>query len=76
MTIKDICINYGLSQTALAKRFGIPLRTVQDWHSERRTPPDYVVNMMLEILAFDQKEQGYLKHIYKLNDEIVEACKE
>lgn len=50
MTIKDICEKYGLSQTALAKRFGIPLRTVQDWHAGRRTPPDYVVNMMVELL--------------------------
>ena len=50
MTIKEICEQYGLSQTALAKRFGIPLRTVQDWHAGRRTPPDYVVGMMVEIL--------------------------
>lgn len=50
MTIKEICEHYGLSQTALAKRFGIPLRTVQDWHAGRRTPPDYVVGMMVEIL--------------------------
>lgn len=50
MTIKEVCEKYGLSQTALAKRFDIPLRTVQDWHSERRTPPDYVVRMMVELL--------------------------
>ena len=49
-TIKDICTEYSLSQTALANRFGIPLRTVQDWYAGRRTPPDYVVKMMLEIL--------------------------
>ena len=58
MTIKDICEKYGLSQTALAKRFGIPLRTVQDWHSERRTPPDYVVNMMIELLEKDKDNKG------------------
>lgn len=50
MTIKEICEKYNLSQTALAKRFGIPLRTVQDWHAGRRTPPDYVVAMMIELL--------------------------
>ena len=57
MTIKDICEKYGFSQTALAKRFGIPLRTVQDGHGERRTPPDYVVSMMVEILEHDAKNQ-------------------
>ena len=50
MTIKEICEKYELSQTALAKRFGIPLRTVQDWYSGRRNPPDYVVGMMVELL--------------------------
>lgn len=48
--IAQICNDYGLSQTALAKRFEIPLRTVQDWHAGRRTPPAYVVNMIIEIL--------------------------
>lgn len=56
MTIKDICIKYNLKQTELADRFGIPLRTVQDWHGERRTPPEYVVKMMLEILERDNRE--------------------
>lgn len=55
MTIKDICDEYGLSQTALSKRFGIPLRTVQDWHGGRRTPPGYLLAMMADILA---KERG------------------
>lgn len=61
MTIKEICERYGLSQTALAKRFGIPLRTVQDWHGGRRVPPDYVVGMMEELLYLDaetKKELG------------------
>ena len=53
MTIKDICIKYGITQTFISKRFGIPLRTVQDWHGERRTPPEYVVRMMVEILERD-----------------------
>lgn len=54
-TIKEICEKYDLTQTALAKRFGIPLRTVQDWHAGRRVPPDYVVNMMQELLELTSK---------------------
>ena len=53
--IAQICKDYGLTQTALAKRFGIPLRTVQDWHAGRRVPPDYVVNMMQELLELTSK---------------------
>lgn len=58
MTIREICKKYGLSQTALAKRFGIPLRTVQDWHAERRQPPEYVVSMMVEVLERDRQENS------------------
>ena len=49
-----ICERYGLSQTDLAKNFGIPLRTVQDWHAGRRTPPDYVVGMIDRLLSLEK----------------------
>lgn len=49
-TVKELCDEYGLSMAQLAKRFGIPYRTVQDWFGGKRTPPDYVVKMMAEIL--------------------------
>ena len=54
-TIKTICETYGLTQAELSRRFGIPLRTVQDWHAGRRTPPDYVVNMIVKILEYENK---------------------
>lgn len=56
MTIKEICLKYTLTQTALSKRFDIPLRTVQDWHAGRRNPPDYVVKMMIELLEQDREK--------------------
>lgn len=49
-TIREICEEYELSQTELAKRFGIPLRTVQNWHGGVRIPPPYVVAMIERIL--------------------------
>lgn len=54
--IAQICEAYGLKQTELARRFGIPLRTVQDWHAGRRVPPDYVVRMMTELLEHDRQK--------------------
>lgn len=50
-TIKEICEAYGITQTELSRKYGIPLRTVQDWHAGRRTPPDYVVNMIERLMA-------------------------
>lgn len=56
-TIRELCEAYGISQTELSRRYGIPLRTVQDWHAGRRTPPSYVVNMLHEILRKEQTEK-------------------
>jgi putative transcriptional regulator len=52
--IAQICERYGLSQTALAKEFGIPLRTVQDWHAGRRKAPNYVINMIYRLLDLEK----------------------
>lgn len=57
MTIKEICEKYDLTQASLSKRFGVPYRTVQDWYAEKRTPPDYVVRMMEELLRIQTEEK-------------------
>lgn len=53
MTIKELCEKYQISQSGLARRFGIPLRTVQAWHIGERKPPAYVVGMISELLQLD-----------------------
>ena len=55
-SIREICEQYGLTQRALAQRFGIPLRTVEQWCTGRRQAPDYVVAMIQTIL--DQEKKG------------------
>jgi putative transcriptional regulator len=57
-TIKDLCVQYGLGQSAMARRFNIPLRTLQDWYSERRVPPAYVVEMMAQLLEIDSQKEN------------------
>lgn len=54
VTIKALCEKYGLGQTALARHFGIPLRTVQDWYSGRSNPPPYVITMLDRLLSLEQ----------------------
>lgn len=56
MTVKEICERYKLSQTALSKRFNIPLRTVQNWVGGQRSAPEYVIKMMIEILEKEKAE--------------------
>lgn len=53
-TVKELCQKFGLKQTELARRFDIPLRTVQGWYLGERMPPKYVMRMMEEILTFEK----------------------
>ena len=60
MTVREIAAAAGLSLRALAARFGIPARTMEDWSAGRRTPPPYVLQMMIECLGL-QAEKGETK---------------
>lgn len=53
-TIHDIRTSYGLTQAAMAERFGIPKRTIEDWDAGRRNPPDYVIRMILRLLELEK----------------------
>lgn len=35
-----------MTQKEFSKYFNIPVRTLQDWEQERRTPPEYVVELI------------------------------
>lgn len=35
-----------LTQEAFAIKYGIPVRTLQEWEQGRSTPPDYVLNLL------------------------------
>lgn len=48
LSMKELISLTGLSQTAFAKGAGIPLRTVQDWCSEKRACPAYVRFLLAE----------------------------
>lgn len=52
-TIKELCEKYNLKQIELSRRFEIPIRTVQDWYREVRTPPEYVVRMIEKLLILE-----------------------
>lgn len=51
MTIKELRSSTGLSQTKFSERYGIPRRTLEDWETGRRTPPEYVLDMLTFIIA-------------------------
>lgn len=48
MTIREKLKEKGISQTAFAKRYGIPLRTVQGWCLGQRNPAEWLKEWILE----------------------------
>lgn len=51
MTPRELIAAAGLNQSSFARRFGIPLRTVQDWCGGRRNIPEYEKFMCAELLG-------------------------
>jgi len=47
--MKEFRQSTGMTQQQFADYFGIPVRTLQDWEQGRRTPPDYILMMMVRI---------------------------
>ena len=45
-----------MTHKQLSERFGIPKRTIEDWSRGARKCPEYVVNMMMELLERDKAE--------------------
>ena len=41
--IRELRENVGENRTEFSKHTGIPVRTIEDWESGRRTPPEYII---------------------------------
>ena len=50
---KSLRVYTGLNQTKFARKFSIPFRTYEKWEAGKRTPPLYVMKMMIVILEYE-----------------------
>lgn len=46
MKIKDLRTETGMTQKQFAEYFEIPKRTLEDWESGKRKPPEYTVKLI------------------------------
>lgn len=53
MKVKKIRELTGLNQSEFSRKYSIPLRTIQDWEAERRTPPEYVLELLERVVNED-----------------------
>jgi putative transcriptional regulator len=59
LSLKDIRKETGLTQKVFAKKYHIPIRTLQDWEQERRRTPPYVIFMLKTIQEYEKKHKRY-----------------
>lgn len=55
MTITELRVERGLSQSQFAKRIGIPVGTLQNWEQGKRTPPSYVLDLVERVLRAEEE---------------------
>lgn len=55
MTIREVRQLANLTQKQMSDLLGIPLRTIEDWDSGRRKPPEYVTALII----FKLTAEGY-----------------
>lgn len=55
--IKELRKKTGLSQSKFSAKFGIPVRTLQQWEQGISAPPNYLVRMMEYIMLLEEKGQ-------------------
>ena len=57
MTIQELRKETGLSQSQFAKKFDIPVGTLQHWEQGVRQPPDYLVSLMVRVLEYEHRDK-------------------
>ena len=53
MTIKEMRILLQVSRTEFSRLYHIPLRTLEDWESGKRNPPNYVLELLERVVKED-----------------------
>ena len=53
--IKELRKKTGLSQSKFSAKFGIPVRTLQQWEQGISAPPEYLVRMMAYIMQLEER---------------------
>ena len=56
--IKELRKKTGLSQSKFSAKFGIPVRTIQQWEQGISAPPEYLLRMMSYIMQLEERSDN------------------
>ena len=72
MNIKNLRKQTKMTQQQFSEYFNIPKRTIEDWESEKRTPPEYVVCL----IKYKLKNERLIEAAETLLDIVAKKIKE
>lgn len=55
--VRSIREKTGLNRREFSDKYGIPVRTLEEWEAGRRTPPEYVVRLLSYVVEFQLAEK-------------------
>lgn len=55
MNAAEIRAILGVSRAEFSRRYGIPIRTLEDWDAGVRTPSDWVLALLERVVREDKK---------------------
>ena len=58
MKISELCKAHGLSISEAARRYNIPLRSLQHWVGGDREPPAYLAPLLEKAILYDELKKG------------------
>lgn len=54
MTIQEIRLQTGLTRKEFCVKYGLPIRTMEDWEAGRRNPPEYIPRMLAYYVGIEK----------------------
>ena len=64
MTIKELRLSTRMTQREFAGYFNIPLRTIENWETGKRNPPEYLI----ELIRYKLKKEENMNRTKLLNE--------
>ena len=66
--VKELRLKTGLSAQKFGDRYGIPMRTIQNWEYEKTIPPLYVVGLLRRVVLEDIEDGVFKEKEVEAND--------
>ena len=61
MTVREMRLQLGDTQSEFSARYNIPFRTIQNWETGKRNPPDYIIKLLETRVRIDATNKRTLK---------------